>query len=132
MSAPGSAPRRGKWITHREITLPAAEAGPPASAALGGKGVLNTLGYDSVFFGVTFVGGTTPTAKLTIYARDPDVDLGQPGAWYKLGAESASLSEGDTVLLETYNLQARAVVTAVTGTPASMKVVATPGVMRGG
>lgn len=125
-------------VTAVDPAAPFTDANYPAASGICCKG------FDTIYVGVEFVGGATPTATFEILQRDPDAADGLRWKTMLVGANAGITAIAAPTSLATPALDGTAMAElrvdgrqlvyirckAVTGAPTSFSVLATGGVRR--
>ena len=125
-------------VTAADAIAPFTDANYPAANGISCKG------FDTIYIGVEFVGGATPTATFEILQRDPDAADGSRWKLMLVGSNSGITQVGAPASLATPALDGTSMAEvrvdgrqlvyirakAVTGAPTSFSVLATGGVRR--
>lgn len=125
-------------ITVADAAAPFLDAGYPVANAI------DCRGFDTIYVGVEFVGGATPTAVIEVLKRDPDAPDGLRWKTLLIGAPNGITQIGAPVSLATPTLDGTGMaevrvdgysvvylrVKALTGAPTSLVILGLPGVRR--
>lgn len=113
-------------VTAADVSFADADL-PPASMTHG-------KGFQTIWVGVEFDGGTTPTATIEFRFRDPDAADGERWVKMMLGGsvQSETISAGEFYEYRVDGRDLIPVVTAISGTPDEVRVLGFPGLTQGG
>jgi hypothetical protein len=112
---------RGAWSTHRVV-----EGTPVVPDASTPDKWLNTEAYGTIYFGVLFEGGASPTVDVQVLSEDTE------GGGEFIMASATGVVEGGVFSAPCYSSKVLVKIAAVANAPTKVTIKALPGEQHGG